>query len=82
MDGWKTILSFWERFLAGAMLVSGKVLCIHIQFYILMPGSSKCVKVLPFHQKDLPKRRNFTSLEDPGRYICTGILCNTAVIAR
>ena len=25
MDGWKTIVSFWDGFLAGAMLVSGSV---------------------------------------------------------
>ena len=29
MDGWKTIVSFWEGLLAGAMLVSGSVsLCL------------------------------------------------------
>ena len=27
-DGWKTILSFWEGFLGGAMLVSGNVICL------------------------------------------------------
>ena len=31
-----------------------------------IPGSSKCVKLIPFHQKNLPKDRNFTYLEDPG----------------
>ena len=25
MAGWKTIVSFWDGFLAGAMLVSGRV---------------------------------------------------------
>ena len=25
MEGWKTILSFWDGFLAGAMFVSGRV---------------------------------------------------------
>ena len=25
-----------------------------------------CVKFVPFHQKNLPKGRNFTYLEDPG----------------
>ena len=31
-----------------------------------IPGSSKCVKFVPFHHKNLPKGRNFTYLEDPG----------------
>ena len=31
-----------------------------------IPGSSKCVKFLPFHPKNIPKGRNFTYLEDPG----------------
>lgn len=31
---------------------------------MLLPGSSKCVTFVPFHQKDLPKGRNFTQLED------------------
>lgn len=30
-----------------------------------IPGSSKCVKVAPFHQ-NMPKGRSFTYLEDPG----------------
>ena len=30
-----------------------------------IPGSSKCVKFLPFHPKNIPKGRNFTYLEDP-----------------
>ena len=34
--------------------------------YIYIPGSSKCVKFVPFHPKNLPKGRNFTYLEDPG----------------
>ena len=34
-----------------------------------IPGSSKCVKRVPFHQKKLPKGRNFTYLEDPRMYI-------------
>ena len=33
---------------------------------IYMPGSSKCVKFVPFHKKKLPKGRIFTYLEDPG----------------
>ena len=33
---------------------------------IFIPGSSKCVKFLPFHQKKLPKGRIFTYLEDAG----------------
>ena len=37
--------------------------------YIYIPGSSKCVKCVPFHQKNLPKGRFFTYLEDPGIYI-------------
>ena len=32
----------------------------------LIPGSSKCVKCVPFHQQNLPKGRNFKYLEDPG----------------
>ena len=32
----------------------------------LIPGSSKCVKSVPFHPKNLPKGRNFTYMEDPG----------------
>ena len=31
-----------------------------------IPGSSKCVKFVPFHPKNLPKGRNFTYLENPG----------------
>ena len=34
--------------------------------YIYMPGSSKCVKFVPFHPKNKPKGRHFTYLEDPG----------------
>ena len=34
--------------------------------YIYIPGSSKCVKFVPFHPKNIPKGRNFTYLEDPG----------------
>ena len=34
-----------------------------------IPESSKCVKFVPFHQKKLPKGRNFTYVEDPGIYI-------------
>ena len=37
--------------------------------YIYIPGSSKCVKFVPFHPKDLPKGRNFTYLEGPGMHI-------------
>ena len=33
---------------------------------MFIPGSSKRVKLLPFHPKNLPKGINFTSLEDPG----------------
>ena len=32
---------------------------------IHIPGSSKCVKCVPFHPKNQPKGRNFTYLEDP-----------------
>ena len=31
-----------------------------------IPGSSKCVKFVPFHPKNLPKNINFTYREDPG----------------
>ena len=31
-----------------------------------IPRSSKCVKCVPFHPKNLPKGRNFTYMEDPG----------------
>ena len=31
-----------------------------------IPGSSKCVKFVPFHSKNLPKGRNFTYMEDLG----------------
>ena len=31
-----------------------------------IPGSSKCVKFVPIHPKNLPKGRNFTYLEDTG----------------
>ena len=41
----------------------------YIYIYIYIPGSSKCVKFVPFHPKNLPKGRNFTYLEDPGIYI-------------
>ena len=33
---------------------------------VTKPGSSKCVKFPPFHQRKLPKGRIFTYLEDPG----------------
>ena len=33
-----------------------------------IPGSSKCVKFVPFHPKNLPKNRNFTYMEDQGLY--------------
>ena len=33
------------------------------------PGSSKCVKFVPFHQKNYRKAEIFTDLEDPGMYI-------------
>ena len=32
----------------------------------LIPGSSKCVKFVPFQPNNQPKGRNFTYLEDPG----------------
>ena len=35
----------------------------------IIPGSSKCVKFVPVHQKKLPKGRHVTYLED------AGILC-------
>ena len=31
-----------------------------------LPGSSRCVKLVPFHMKNLPKDRHFTHLQDPG----------------
>ena len=31
-----------------------------------IPGSSKCVKCVLFTQKNLPKNRNFTYMDDPG----------------
>ena len=37
----------------------------------LISGSSECVKVAPFHHKQLPKGRNFTYLEDPGINQCS-----------
>ena len=37
--------------------------------YIYTPGSCKCEKHVPFHQKNLSKGRNFTYLEDPGIHI-------------
>ena len=37
--------------------------------YIYIPGSSKSVKFVPFHPKNLPKNINFTYMEDPGIYI-------------
>ena len=39
---------------------------IYLFLNIFIPGPSKCVKFMPFHQKNLPKGRNFTYLEDPG----------------
>ena len=42
--------------------------CNH-RIYIYIPGSSRCVKIVPFHPKNMPKGRNFTYLEDPGIYI-------------
>ena len=33
---------------------------------VFIPGSSKCVKFVPFHPKNQPKGRKFTKLEDPG----------------
>ena len=41
------------------MKQAGKVLCN-------IPGSSKCVKFVPFHPKKHTKGRNFTYLENPG----------------
>ena len=46
------------RFLIIIYCISSE--CIYI------PGSSKCEKFVPVHQKKLPKGRNFTYLEDPG----------------
>ena len=43
-----------------------------------IPGSSKCVKFVPFHQKNLPKGTNVTQLEDPGIIDnCNTIVCFT-----
>ena len=36
--------------------------------WIYIPGSSKCVKCVPFQAKNQPKGRIFTYLEDPGIY--------------
>ena len=36
---------------------------------IYIPGSSNCVKFVPFHPQNLPKGSNFTHLEDPGIYL-------------
>ena len=33
---------------------------------VYIPGSSQCVKFVPFHPKNLPKGRFFSYLEDPG----------------
>ena len=33
---------------------------------VSIPGSSRCVKLVPFHRKNLQKGTNFTYLEDPG----------------
>ena len=36
----------------------------------IIPGSSKCVKFVPFHPKNIPKGGNSTYLEDPGITFC------------
>ncbi len=33
---------------------------------VYIPGSSQCVKFVPFHPKNLPKGRCLSYLEDPG----------------
>ena len=35
MDGWKTILSFWDALFSGAMLVSGSVIVWFRSFLLL-----------------------------------------------
>ena len=39
-----------------------------------IPGSSKRVKFVPFHPRNLPKGRNFTYMEDPGIYVYTNYI--------
>ena len=38
-----------------------------------IPGSSRCVKFVPFHPKNMPKGRHFTYLEDPGMLMADGV---------
>ena len=42
---------------------------LFFDYRIDLPGFSKCVKFVPFHFNKLPKGRNSTYLEDPGRSI-------------
>ena len=37
--------------------------------FYMIPGSSKCVKIVPFHPKNLPKGRNFTIWKTQVYYI-------------
>ena len=41
---------------------------IYLFIYAYIPESSKCVKFVPLHLKNLPKGRKNTCLEDPGIY--------------
>ena len=42
---------------------------VNINLNVHIPGSSKCVKFVPFRPKNQPKGRNSTYVEDPGIYI-------------
>ena len=46
-----------------------------------IPGSSKCVKFVTFHPKNLPKGRNFTYLEDPGMHAYFSIVSMYGIFA-
>ncbi len=55
----------WCRFVLGHLPDLPCCVWIAVE-YIIIPGSSKCVKVVPFYPKNPPKGRIFTYLEDPG----------------
>ena len=68
-------LGSWWRLTGPKRLGLGYVLGDEVHYPVLfrdyfinhdIPGSSKCVKFVPFHPENIPKGRKFTYLEDPG----------------
>ena len=50
--------------IGGYIEENKKLLCVPF-----IPGSSKCVKFVPFHEKHIQKGRKFRCLEDPGIHL-------------